>query len=92
MKEFADLGTVNVLLICCKILRKIGTQLVEFITRNNMILDVQSAFRKSYSTAIVLSKLAIDIAHNIDNGMVPCLRLLNYFESVQYYKSRAITS
>lgn len=53
--------------------RIVSDQLVDFLEENNCLSDMQSGFRKNYSTQTSLLHLADELRRNIDGGFVTIL-------------------
>lgn len=85
-KEFKDLRPISILATSSKILEKIVyKQIVEHLSKYDVLPDCQSGFRKGYSTNTALINVLDDISKNNDDRNLTVLTLLDMskaFDSV----------
>ena len=75
LKNYRPISNLSFL---SKILEKvIANRLRELIYNHHLSNDLQSAYKRFYSTETALPKIHNDIADNIDNGNVTALALLD---------------
>lgn len=74
-----DIRPISKLPVLSKILEKlVYSQVLNHLTKHNLIPDCQSGFRSKYGTSAVLAKVLDDILTELDTGKGASLLLLDY--------------
>lgn len=77
--EYSDLRPITMIPTLAKILEKVvQLQLYDYVIEHKIVSNLQSGFRKGYSTATLLSNITDNIFGSLDQGKATALVLLDF--------------
>lgn len=78
-ENFSDLRPITIISAISKVLEKtIQQQIYDYVTENKIISDLQSGFRKKYSTTTTLANITDHLLYSLDKGHASILVLLDF--------------
>lgn len=78
-QAYNELRPISILPTMSKIVERIiNVQMYDYVTENNILSDLQSGFRKQYSTSTLLLNVTDNIIRDLDNGLATALILLDF--------------
>lgn len=79
VEDFKDLRPISILPVLSKIVeRVVCNQLTEYLEATGILPEMQSGFRRGFSTATALAHVSDDIVTATDSGMCSALVLLDF--------------
>lgn len=77
--SFSDLRPISILPCMSKLIERIvHNRLMNYLNDHNLLPNIQSGFRKNYSTCSALTKVTDDICFGIDKSKLTILLLLDF--------------
>lgn len=78
-KAYNELRPISILPTMSKVLERIiNMQMYDYVANNNILSDLQSGFRKGFSTTTLLLNITDNIIKSLDSGLATALILLDF--------------